>query len=97
MKYTSKNVFEHPMNKDADFQEAFNDFLDMRKKMKKFPTERAIKLLLLTIIELSKDNAELAVKIIDQSVKVNWLDFYPLKEQEKNTFGSSLGGNRELN
>lgn len=82
MKYTTLNIFDHPINKNEEFQEAFKDFLDMRKKMKKPATERAVKLLILTLVTLAKDSDELAIKIIDQSIVKGYLDFYPLKDQE---------------
>ena len=59
--YTIKNVFEHPINQNDDFREVFNEFLDMRKKMKRPATERAVKLLILKLIDLSKSVTETTV------------------------------------
>ncbi len=89
MKYTTTNVFDHPLNNSAEFQEAFQDFLSMRKKMRKPPTERAIKLLLKTVIELSSGREDIAIKIIDRSIVNNWLDFYQLKEETDFSFQQS--------
>lgn len=83
MIYNTKNIFEHPFNESADFNECFNEYLLMRKKMRKPPTERAIRLLLLTAVTLSNSNVEKAIKIIDRSLVNNWLDFYPLKDDNE--------------
>lgn len=80
MKYTTANVFEHPINSNAEFQEVFTEFLSMRKKIKKPATERAVKLLILKLIDLSGGEAVNAIAIMDQSLVNNYLDFYPLKE-----------------
>lgn len=97
MKYTTANVFDHPLNNSAEFQEAFQDFLTMRKKMRKPPTERAIKLLIKNLIELSGGKEDIAVKIIDRSIVNNWLDFYQLKEETDFSFhqSSTIGKKRE--
>ena len=99
--YTTKNVFEHPMNEDAELQEAFTEFLNMRKKIRKPATDRAIKNLLLTLINLSEGEVETAIKIIDRSITNCWLDFYQLKEEtstfEKKSEKPIITGNRDLN
>lgn len=77
------NIFDHNFCKDAEFNEAMNDFLDMRKKIKKPATERAVRSLIKTVIEKSGGNLELAIKIIDQSITYCYLDFYPLKEDSR--------------
>jgi len=79
---TTANVFEHPLNENPEVQEAFTEFILMRKKMRKPATERAVKLLLVTLIKLSDGKADLAVKIIDRSITNCWLDFYQLKEED---------------
>ncbi len=93
MKTTTKNVFDHPINNDEDFNEAFSEFLNMRKRIRKPATERAIKLLLVTLIDLSEGNTETAVKIIDRSTVNCWLDFYRLK-QEENSY--NVGNQKKL-
>ncbi len=86
MKYTTQNIFTHPLNENNDVQEALTDFVKMRKTMRKPCTERAVKLLMLTLVELSGGDADLAVKVIDQSIKYSYLDFYQLKQESNFTF-----------
>ncbi len=93
-KYTTANVFEHPLNENNEFQEALQDFINMRKKIRKPVTDRAVKLLILKLIDLSEENPEQAVKIIDQSLVNNWLDFYQLKEEQN--AGYNAGNQKKL-
>ncbi len=92
--YTTANVFEHPINENDEFQEVFQEFVNMRKKIRKPVTERAIKLLILKLIELSGGDIPLSIKIIDQSLVNNWLDFYQLKEDQN--VGYNAGGQKKL-
>ena len=83
----NKNHRERYFPLDDDLEEAFQAFIEMRKKLKKPLTDRAIKLQIKKLTELANtpfhdsmamDN-ELAIKIIDQSIEHGWLSFYPLK------------------
>lgn len=74
------DILQHPLVSDPDFNEAFTDFLSMRKKIKKPATERAIKLLLKKVIELSGANKEKAIAIIDRSNVNCWQDLYQLPD-----------------
>lgn len=73
---------------DNELNEAFIDFLDMRKKIKKPATDRAIKLLIKKIWSMSLNNKE-RIDIIDQSIINCWQDFYPLKNNT-NKFNNAL-------
>ena len=77
----TKDVFDHEFCKNDDFNAALNDFLSLRKKMRKPATERAIRNLIKKVIDLSLGNQDTAIKIIDQSITNCWLDFYALKEE----------------
>jgi hypothetical protein len=57
----------------------FLEFLDMRKKMRKPATPRAIELLKLDLKKLAPENASLQKLIILQSIKNNWQGFFALK------------------
>ena len=61
-----------------EFWNTFYEFLDMRKKIKKPATEKAIKLLL-SKLEKIKDEAK-AIEILEKSIVNNWQDVYGLKE-----------------
>ena len=49
----------------------------MRKKIKKPMTDRAIKMILKRLFELT-DNEQTAIKIIEQATVKCWLSFYPI-------------------
>lgn len=70
-----------------DFEIAFNDFLEMRKKMKKSPTDRAIELLKDKLEKLSGGEVFLKIKILEQSTVSCWQDVFPLKNNQKDDRG----------
>lgn len=59
---------------------AFLDFLEMRKKIKKPATDRAIELLHENLEKLSSGNESLKIKLLEQSTVNCWQDLYPLKQ-----------------
>lgn len=60
--------------------EAFEKYLEMRKEKKKIPTEYAIDLIKKEVWKLAGKDESLAIAILNQSTKNNWIDVYPLKE-----------------
>lgn len=73
---------------DKLLNSAFLDYVEMRKKIKKPMTERAVELAIKKLEELSAlpfsdsmDN-DLAIQIINQSVLNSWQGLFPLKEQK---------------
>lgn len=62
--------------------ELFKEFEQMRKKIKKPMTDRAIKLAITKLGKLSSGDIAIANAIIEQSILHNWQDFYELKEQK---------------
>lgn len=58
---------------------AFNDFIEMRKKIKKPMTERAITNMIAKLKRLSP-NEYIQADILDQSINNSWQDVYPLKK-----------------
>lgn len=58
---------------------AFNEFLEMRKKIRKPTTPRAIELVKNKLVQMSNNDEELAIKILNQSIVNSWQDIYPLK------------------
>ena len=71
---------------DESLNKAFHDFIEMRKKIKKPMTDRAIELQMKKLHELSlvpftdcMDN-DLAIKILEQSTMNCWQSLYQLKE-----------------
>ena len=81
---------------DEKLNQAFADFVDMRKKIKKPMTERAVTLAMNKLKKLSEvpfadsmDN-DLAIQILEQSTMNCWQDLYPLKDNG-NKRSSSVG------
>lgn len=73
---------------DESLNQAFLDYLEMRKQIKKPMTDRAIKLVIKKLEELSAlpfsnsmDN-DLAIQILNQSVMNSWQGLFPLKKQK---------------
>ena len=66
---------------DDLLEKTFSDFREMRKKIKKPMTDRAITLLLSKLGKLSSDPSE-QVKILEQSIMNCWQDIYELKGQQ---------------
>ena len=67
------------------FLETYDDFKKMRKMIKKPMTERAEKLLLKKLEEMTNGNEEAAIKILEQSILYNWQGIFELKgENESN-------------
>ena len=65
-----------------EFKETFNEFIDMRKSIKKPATNKAIEMI---IIKLEKvNNEEQAIKMLERSIINNWQDVYEIKERGKN-------------
>jgi len=64
-------------------QEAFMDFMEMRKKIKKPMTDRAIELQLNKLDELSGGDAKKAVAILEQSIIHDWQGLFELKDEQR--------------
>lgn len=91
-----KNQREKPLGaktesyyEDESLNQAFSDFVDMRKKIKKPLTDHAIDLQKKKLKELSclpfsdTMDVELAIKILNQSTMNSWLGLFPLKENQQ--------------
>ncbi len=72
----NKNIFPIVL------ENIFIEFLEMRKKIKKPATEKAVLLLRLKLKKLSQSNQTLAIQILEQSILNNWQDLYQLKNQQ---------------
>jgi DNA-binding PadR family transcriptional regulator len=70
----------------ADYKplyDAFIDFIDMRKKIKSPPTERALKMIINEAYKLANGDPRKMKEIVDQSTLHCWKDVYPLKDKDK--------------
>ena len=79
---------------DEKLNQAFADFVEMRKKIKKPMTERAVTLAMNKLKKLSEvpfadsmDN-DLAIQILEQSTMNCWQDLYPLKDSNNKKSGN---------
>ena len=85
---TNKNVknVKNVRNIYKDFSDglkkALDDFVDMRTKIKKPLTERAMQLAINKLNEFT-NNEKTQIEIINQSVMNSWQSFYPLKTETK--------------
>jgi predicted phage replisome organizer len=70
-----------------EFQKVFKDYIEMRIKIKKPMTERAKKMAIDKLNELSKTEPE-QIHIIEQSIFNSWQGFFPLKELQQSKSNS---------
>lgn len=68
--------------KPEPLQSAYMDFIEMRNKIKKPLTDKALQLVVNKVEKLS-DNIDTQIAIINQSVEHCWQTVYPLKDQQK--------------
>ena len=72
---------------DETLDRAFADYVDMRKKIKKPMTDKAIDLAIKKLDELSCGDNDIAVKIINQSIMNSWQGLFPLKDNNTSNGG----------
>ena len=68
--------------KSEKFEQTFYDFLEMRKKIKKPATEKAIQLLLSKLEKVAYEGK--AIQMLENSITNNWRDIFPIKESGEN-------------
>lgn len=72
---------------DEELDKAFADYVEMRKKIKKPMTDRAIELAMSKLQKLAATSSgmdnDLAIKILDQSVMNSWQGLFELKEDKR--------------
>ena len=83
-KKEKENIKGYPISENEVLQSAFNDFLEMRKAIKKPMTERAIKNLIAKLKRMSPDEYVQA-DILDQSINHSWAGVYPLNKDYVST------------
>lgn len=65
---------------DELLEKTFSDFMEMRKKIRKPMTDRAIELM---ICKLNKYEPDIAIKMLEQSIVNCWQDVFELKDQSR--------------
>ena len=91
-KKTSEETINSVINSytdDPELRQALKDFVEMRKRMKKPPTVRALKLCLKKLDDLAIDDF-IKTKIVNQSVICCWLDFFELRNNKSYTKNKEL-------
>ena len=68
----------------------FNEFIEMRKKMRKPMTAHAVDLAISKIQKLSNADKDVAVDIVNQSIEHGWTSFYPLESNKNQKGGQAL-------
>lgn len=85
-----KNTKKEFFPDDAELNQTFADYVDMRKKIKAPMTDRAVDMAITKLNELSGNNRDVAIRILEQSIMNSWKGLFPLKEQEKQQTGQSF-------
>lgn len=83
---TDRNTYNkavyYPM--DERLNNAFADYVEMRKKIKKpIATDRAIELAMGNLEKLSNGDNDVAIRILEQSIMNSWQGLFPLKEDKQ--------------
>jgi hypothetical protein len=64
---------------DDLLNQAFTDYVKMRKELKKPMTERAVQLAMSNLEKLSGGDNDTAIKILEQSIERSWAGLFELK------------------
>jgi len=97
VKKTRKTYGKHMENENRDenidrnkeesvFEKTFDEFSNMRTKIKKPLTDFAKKLILKKLEDLSLGDEKTKIKILEQSITRGWQDVFPLKPEHQKTF-----------
>ena len=78
-----ESIENEPYFPFPEVEDAFQEFLKIRKKLKAVNSDRAVNSLVSKINEYSNGNPNEAVKIIEQSIENSWKGIFPLKGQKK--------------
>lgn len=95
-----KNTKKEFFPDDEKLNQAFADFVDMRKQIKAPMTDRAIGMAIKKLTELSGGNYDTAVKILEQSIMNSWKGLFPIKDlrlpAKKNAFNNFTPRDNDL-
>lgn len=75
---------------DEALNQAFADYVEMRKQIKKPMTEKAVSLAMGRLKTLAGADNDLAIQILDQSTMHCWQSLYPIKEDKQQDKKSSF-------
>ncbi len=74
----NKNKYKYI--ESEDFSKLWDDYLDMRKQNKKYPTKQAQ---LIALEKLHKWPIETACRMLENSILNNWTGIFPVREDQK--------------
>ncbi len=74
---TERSIDDVIAEQDIELQEPLQDFVKMRKAIKKPITARGLELAVKKLRQMAKTTAE-AIEVINQSIMNSWQSFYPL-------------------
>lgn len=76
------NVNENKKEKviKSELEKVFDEFLEMRRKIRKPATQKAIELLKNKIRKLSNGDEQLSIQLIEQSILNGWQDIFELRQ-----------------
>lgn len=89
-KYKEKNLKKEIFPDDLELNQTFLDFVAMRKEIKAPMTDRAIDMAVKKLNDLSGNDAEIAKKILEQSIISSWKGLFPLKNQDRQVAGKNF-------
>lgn len=92
-KNTNKNVKKNKNDKNEkkkdiigefspEFSKTLNDFKEMRQRIRKPMTDRAVELLLKNLNNLTTDESEM-IEILEQSITNSWQGVFPLRQPKQ--------------
>ena len=81
---------------NEELKEALQGWMDMRKKLKKPLTDRALKLNLGKLHQMTGGYQPAMLDIVNQSTMNGWLAFYPLKKAEQAVDVDPLAGAKDF-
>lgn len=73
----------------------FEQFLEMRRKIKKPATDYAITLLMRRLSRLAGGDPERAIEILERSIVNSWTDIYTLKDESKTSIDDHIKANAQ--
>jgi hypothetical protein len=77
------DAFEKYAGDNENIIQAFKDFEEMRKKIRKPLTDKAKELIVKELKNLTKDDETLTLAILNQSIRNCWQDVFPLRQSQE--------------
>lgn len=89
----SKTVTDYLSDKPDDFILAFDEFWEMRKRIKKpIETERTLNKIIKDLEEYSNNREEIMIQLLNQSTDRRWQGIFPLKDGNNNPQNKQKSG-----